>query len=90
MAVKRLATEAVLGEAPEDLSFTLGDLDRGVKFLAPTTGGCTDERRSSEEADEMLAGLDADLACGAEAMRETDEATIVEFADPLHVVIAAK
>src|SRR5690242_20886682 len=43
VAVKRLATEAVLGEAPEELSFTVGDLDRRVNFLAPTTGGCTDE-----------------------------------------------
>ena len=44
MAVKRLAHRAVLGEAPEELGFTLGDLDRGVNFLAPTIGGCTDER----------------------------------------------
>src|ERR1044071_6804494 len=43
VAVKRLATEAVLGAAPEDLSFTLEDLDRGVNLLASTTGGCTDE-----------------------------------------------
>jgi hypothetical protein len=44
VAVERRADEAVLGEAPEELSFTLGDLDRRVNFLAPTTGGCTDER----------------------------------------------
>src|SRR5882762_6544251 len=44
LAVKRRAGEAVLGEAPEDLDFTLGEVDRGVNFLAPTIGGCTDER----------------------------------------------
>lgn len=44
MAVERLAGEAVLGEAPEELSFTFRDLDRAVNFLAPTIGGCTDER----------------------------------------------
>ena len=47
MAVKRRADGVVLGEAPEDLRFTLGDLDRGVNFLAPTIGGCTDERMGS-------------------------------------------
>src|ERR1044071_9012902 len=43
MAVERLATKAVLGEAPEDLLFTLADFDREVNFLAPTRGGCTSE-----------------------------------------------
>src|SRR5689334_24978609 len=47
VAVERLANGAVLGEAPEDLSFTLEDLDRGVNFLAPTTGGCTDEPQAA-------------------------------------------
>jgi hypothetical protein len=44
MAVERRATEAVFGEAPEELRFTLGDFDREVNFLAPTIGGCTNER----------------------------------------------
>lgn len=30
---------AVLGEAPEDLNFTLEDVDRWLNFLAPTTRG---------------------------------------------------
>src|SRR5947207_10759043 len=44
VAVERLATKAVLGEAPEDLFFTVDDLDPVVNFFAPTKGGCTDER----------------------------------------------
>ena len=48
MAVKRLANEAVLGEAPEDLCFTLGDFDPVVKFLAPTIGGCPSEQAKRE------------------------------------------
>lgn len=46
MAVERLAYVAVLGEAPEDLSSTLGDFDRVVNFLAATLGGCTSELAS--------------------------------------------
>ena len=44
MAVERHASEAVLGEAPEDFSITLLFLDLGGNFLAPTVGGCTSER----------------------------------------------
>jgi hypothetical protein len=44
VAVERLANLAVLGEAPEDLCFTVDDLDPVVNFSAPTMGGCTDER----------------------------------------------
>jgi len=40
VAVKRLASVAVFGEAPEDLGFSLGDFDRAVNFSAPTTGRC--------------------------------------------------
>jgi hypothetical protein len=47
LAVERRADEAVLGEAPEDLFLTLGEADRGVNFLAPTIGGCTDERKGT-------------------------------------------
>ena len=50
VAVGRLANGAVLGEGPEDLSFTLEDLDRRVNFLAPTTGGCTDEPAAAPSA----------------------------------------
>lgn len=46
MAVKRLANVAVFGEAPEDLLFTLTDVDRAVNFSARTIGGCTSERTS--------------------------------------------
>src|SRR5882672_7520570 len=49
LAVERLANEAVLGEAPEDLRFTLGDSDRVGNFFVPTTGGCTDERASERK-----------------------------------------
>src|SRR6185437_9939172 len=52
VAVERLANMAVLGEAPEDLDFTLGDLDRGVNFFAPTIGGCPSERRRSHRSRE--------------------------------------
>src|SRR6185436_16188180 len=45
LAVERLANEAVLGEAPENLCFSVGDFDRVVNFFAPTMGVCTDERR---------------------------------------------
>jgi hypothetical protein len=44
MADERLAGEAVLGEAPEDLNFTLEDLDRWVNFLAITGPECPSER----------------------------------------------
>lgn len=44
MAVERRAGEAVLGEAPEELCFTLGDLDRGRKFLATTRRECPSEQ----------------------------------------------
>ncbi len=44
MAVEQLAGEAVLGEAPEDLCFTVDDLNRVVNFFLRTEGRCTDER----------------------------------------------
>src|SRR5215470_17638880 len=44
LAVERRANLAVLGEAPEELSFTLGDPDRVRNFSASTRGGCTSER----------------------------------------------
>ena len=47
LAVERLAHKAVFGEAPEDLLFTLADLDRAVNFSARTTGGCTSELAAS-------------------------------------------
>jgi hypothetical protein len=47
MAVERLAFEAVFGEAPEELFFTLGEPDRPRNFLAATIGGCTSERLGS-------------------------------------------
>jgi len=50
MAVERLARKAVLGEAPEDLFFTLEDFDRVVNFSACTIGGCTDERVGTSPA----------------------------------------
>src|SRR5436190_689356 len=46
VAVERLASKAVFGEAPEELFFTLGDSDRARNFLAATIGGCTSERAS--------------------------------------------
>ena len=39
MAVKRRATRAVFGEAPEELFITLEDFERVRNFLAATTGG---------------------------------------------------
>src|SRR6188508_1146345 len=50
MAVERLARKAVLGEAPEDLFFTLEDFDRVVNFSACTIGRCTDERVGTSSA----------------------------------------
>jgi len=44
VAVERLAGKAVLGEAPEDLDFTLEDLERVRKFLATTRRECPSER----------------------------------------------
>ena len=44
MAVERLAGKAVLGEAPEDLDFTLEDLERVRKFLATTRRECPSEQ----------------------------------------------
>jgi hypothetical protein len=44
VAVERLAGKAVLGEAPEDLIFTLEDLDRGGNFFAPAIRECPSER----------------------------------------------
>jgi len=44
VAVERLAHKAVLGEAPEELSFSLGDFESVVNFLAAAVGGCTRER----------------------------------------------
>jgi hypothetical protein len=46
VAVKRLAAEAVLGEAPEDLRLTLKGFDRDGNFFATTIGGCTSELRT--------------------------------------------
>ena len=54
LAVERRATKAVFGEAPEDLSFTVGDFDRAVNFSARTAvnlsvrtnGRCPSERRT--------------------------------------------
>jgi hypothetical protein len=39
LAVERLATKAVLGEAPEELSFTFRDLDRAVNSWRPRSEG---------------------------------------------------
>src|SRR5262245_35033022 len=50
-AVERLASRAVLGEAPEDLRFTLGAPDRVRNFSAPMIGGCTSERASDVRAE---------------------------------------
>jgi len=44
VAVERLAGKAVLGEAPEDLDFTLEDLERVRKFLATTRREYPSER----------------------------------------------
>ena len=44
MAVERRAGEAVLGEAPEELCFTLEEVERGRKFLATTRRECPSEQ----------------------------------------------
>jgi hypothetical protein len=60
VAVKRLANVAVFGEAPEDLLFTLTDVDRAVNFSARTIGGCTSERTPARRRTDAMARSDAD------------------------------